>query len=160
MSRTRLHVSCRPRRAVRIGAAVCLLAGAIASSALAASTTIIRSTSDASYGRILEGPARYTLYVFCAGTSTHCAGARSSSFPPLIAHGRVVAATHSGLRAGKLGTRRLRNGQHQVTYYGQPLYLYKGDRRPGQTKGEQKSTSRGAWFVISTGGRALAGGYY
>jgi predicted lipoprotein with Yx(FWY)xxD motif len=60
----------------------------------------------------------------------------------------------------RLGTRRLSNGQHQVTYYGQPLYLYRGDRRPGQTNGEQRTTSRGAWFVIATNGRAVANGGY
>jgi predicted lipoprotein with Yx(FWY)xxD motif len=157
--RSRPRHAGRTGRAVLVGAATCLLAGAV-SSAAARSSTVIRSANTTKYGHILEGPARYTLYVFCAGTSTRCTGTASSSFRPLIAHGKVVPAARSGVHARRLGTRRLRNGQRQVTYYGQPLYLYGGDRRPGQTRGEQKSTSRGAWFVISTGGRAVANGYY
>jgi predicted lipoprotein with Yx(FWY)xxD motif len=128
--------------------------------ALAASNVVIRSANNNKFGRILEGPARYTLYVFCGGTSTHCAGAKSSSFPPLIARGRVVPASGARLTRKKLSTRRLPNGQHQVTYYGQPLYLYKGDKRPGKTNGEEKRNSKGSWFVLSTSGRPLANGGY
>jgi predicted lipoprotein with Yx(FWY)xxD motif len=133
---------------------------AIPAALAATGGTVVRSTNNAKFGRILDGPARYTLYVFCAGTSTRCAGARSSSFRPLLARMRVVPAPGSHIRASKLGTRRLRDGKHQVTYYGQPLYLYKGDKRPGKTSGEEKGNSRGSWFVISTTGRALANGGY
>lgn len=160
MNRTARTAALVRRRAIRlglVGSAVALTAG---TAALAASRTVIRSTNNPSYGRILEGPARYTLYVFCVGTNTHCAGAKSSSWPPLVAHGRVVPASGSHIKAGKLGTRRLSSGKRQVTYYGQPLYLYKGDRRPGKTNGEEKGNSRGSWFVISTAGRPVASGGY
>jgi predicted lipoprotein with Yx(FWY)xxD motif len=65
-----------------------------------------------------------------------------------------VAASGSQIKSSKLGTRSL-NGKKQVTYYGQPLYLYKGDTRPGTTKGEQRYQGSGAWFVISVDGRAI-----
>ena len=148
------------KRALRAGLVACAVVLTAIPAALAAGSTVVRSTNNAKFGRILEGPARYTLYVFCAGTSTRCAGARSSSFRPLIARGRVVPASGSHIKARKLGTRRLSDGKHQVTYYGQPLYLYKGDKRPGRTNGEERGNSRGSWFVISTTGRALANGGY
>jgi predicted lipoprotein with Yx(FWY)xxD motif len=149
-------------RAVCGGAAAALVTALAIGTAVAASATTIRSANNPNYaGRILEGPARYTLYVFCTGANgDHCTGTASRLFTALIARGRVVAAAHSNIKASKLRTRRLRNGQHQVTYYGQPLYLYRGDRKPGQTRGEEKGNSKGSWFVISTSGRALARGVY
>jgi predicted lipoprotein with Yx(FWY)xxD motif len=142
-------------RAARVSALVSILALAGVSAAVASSTTTIRSTNNAKYGRILEGPSRFSLYVFCPGTSTNCTGTSSSKWPPLTASGRVVAASGSQIKQSKLSTRKLRNGKHQVTYYGQPLYLYKGDTRPGQTNGENKYSGNGAWFLISTAGRAI-----
>lgn len=153
MRRTKLVVG-------RIGLVGGLVTLVTIASALASSNTIIRSVNTTKYGRILEGPAGYTLYVFCVGTSTHCTGAKSSMRPPLIARGRAVPAAHSNINVRKLSTRRLPNGQHQVTYYGQPLYLYRGDRKPGQRNGEQMGNSRGTWFVIDTSGRPKQNGGY
>jgi predicted lipoprotein with Yx(FWY)xxD motif len=124
------------------------------SAAVASSTMTIRSTNNATYGRILEGPAGYTLYVFCVGTQTVCTGHSGSSWTPLWATGTPVPASGSKLSAKHLGTRTL-NGKKQVTYYRQPLYLYKGDKKPGQTNGENKYSGNGSWFVISNGGRAI-----
>jgi predicted lipoprotein with Yx(FWY)xxD motif len=147
-------------RAVRVGLVTCLVAAGAITTALAATKTVIRTTNSLKYGRILEGPARYTLYVFCPGVSSHCTGTSSRSWPPLIAHGRVVAASHSGLKPRKLSTRKISGGRRQVTYYGQPLYLYKGDHKPRQTNGEQRATSKGSWFVINISGRAVPKGGY
>lgn len=130
------------------------------SAALAASTTTIRSTNNGEYGRILEGPSGYALYVFCPGTSSDCTGHSSSTRPPLVASGKVVAASGSGINASKLGTRKLSNGQLQVTYYGQPLYLYKGDTKPGQVTGEDKNQANGVWLLISNQGRAVPPSVY
>jgi predicted lipoprotein with Yx(FWY)xxD motif len=123
--------------------------------AVASTTTTIKSTNNATLGRILEGPSGYTLYVFCPGTSTNCTGHTSPTWPPMIAPGRVAAAAGSQIKSSKLSTRKLSNGKHQVTYYGQPLYLYKNDTKPGSTKGENQYQANGAWFVISTTGRAV-----
>jgi predicted lipoprotein with Yx(FWY)xxD motif len=123
--------------------------------AVASSTTTIRSTNNVKYGRMLVGPARYSLYVFAKGTSSVGSAHSSPNWPPEIASGRVVAAKGSQVKQSKLGTRKLSNGKHQVTYYGQPLYLYKGDKRPGQTKGEDKFSGQGAWFLVSTTGRPI-----
>ena len=78
----------------------------------------------------------------------------------MIAQGKVVAASGSQLNASKLSTRKLSSGQHQVTYYGHPLYLYKGDKKPGQTNGEGKYAGSGAWFAINQYGRGVPSGGY
>jgi predicted lipoprotein with Yx(FWY)xxD motif len=146
----------------RLAAAALVTFAALAgvTTALATSITTIRSTHNPIYLHILEGPAGYTLYVFCAGVSTHCTGHSSSTWPPLLATGRVVAASGSGITQSKLSTRKLSNGKLQVTYYAQPLYLYKGDTQPGTTKGEQKYQANGAWFVINTAGRPVPKQHY
>jgi predicted lipoprotein with Yx(FWY)xxD motif len=129
--------------------------------ALAATTTTIRTANNLKLGRILAGPARYTLYVFCVnGSDTNCPGHGSSTWPRLVAHGRVVAASGSQLNQSKLSTRKASNGQIQVTYYGHPLYLYSGDKQPGQANGEGKFQGNGAWFAINKFGRAVPSGGY
>lgn len=138
-----------------------VLAVAATGAAFAATTTTIRTTNNPNLGRILVGPAGYTLYVWCVGTSdTNCPGTSSSSWPAMVASGRVVAASGSQLNSSKLSTRTLSNGKHQVTYYGHPLYLYKGDTKPGQTNGEGKYSGKGAWFAISKYGRGVPSGGY
>lgn len=141
-------------RATRIVAVIAATL-AVSASASAATNTVIRSANDPSYGRILKAPNGFTIYVFCAGTQTHCTGRRSRAWLPLIATSRIAAARHSQIRARKLGTRKLRNGKRQVTYYGQPLYLYKGDHKRQQASGEDTQQGNGAWFVISTTGRPV-----
>ncbi len=142
-------------RAARVSALVSVLALVGVSAAVAASVTTIGSVNNAKYGRLLVGPSKHSLYVFCPGTSTNCTGHPSAKFPRMIATGRVVAARGSKINKAKLSTRKLSNGQRQVTYYGQPLYHYTGDTKPGQTKGENKFQGNGAWFLISNSGRAI-----
>jgi predicted lipoprotein with Yx(FWY)xxD motif len=141
-------------RAARISALASVIGLCAIATALATTTTTVRSTNSPRYGRILENSSRRTLYVWCSGTSTSCKSAHTaSSWPALIASGRVVAAAHSGINRHKLGTRKLQNGKHQVTYYGQPLYAYKGDRRPCVVNGEERTSGNGSFFVITTSGR-------
>lgn len=149
------------RRATRVTALMVALAVIASGAAFAATTTTIRTTNNANLGRILVGPAGYTLYVWCTGTSdTNCPGTRSTRWPAMIASGRVAAASGSQLNSSKLSTRKLSDGKHQVTYYGHPLYLYKGDTKPGQTNGEGKYSGNGAWFAINKFGHGVPPGVY
>ena len=145
-------ISGRAARASALISAVALVGAGVA---VAASTTTIRSANNATLGRILESPSSHTLYVFVQGTSSTGSAHTQSGWPALTASGRVVAASGSHINAKKLSTRKISGGRHQVTYYGQPLYLSAGDKKPGQTKGEAKSTSSGTWVVISTSGRPV-----
>jgi predicted lipoprotein with Yx(FWY)xxD motif len=140
-------------RAIRIAGLASTIAVLAIATALATTTTTVRSSHSPRYGPILENGARHTLYVWCPGTSTRCtSGHRASSWPPLTLQGRLVVAAHSGVNQRKLATRRLSNGTRQVTYYGQPLYLYTGDRKPCQVNGEERISGNGSFFVITTRG--------
>lgn len=117
-------------------------------------STVIRTSNNRSLGWIVVAPTRQTLYVFCSGASSWCKGdPPSGRFRPLIARGGVAAARGSQIRSSKLGTKKLSTGERQVTYYGQPLFRDKDDRKPGQTRGEAKTQGSGIWFAIGPDGQ-------
>lgn len=122
-----------------------------------ATRTVIRTGENQTYGQIVVGPAHYTLYVFCTGSGVMwCKGhPKSWRFRPLLARGDVVAARGSQINANKLGTKKLPNGQRQVTYYGQPLYRYKHDYEPGQTNGAYQDQGSGTWAPIRPDGKTF-----
>lgn len=142
-------------RAARVSALISILALAGAGAAIASSTTIIHAKNSAKFGWMLQGPSRFSLYVWVPGTGSYGKAHYSPNRPPEIAHGRVVAASGAHMNSHKLSTHKLKNGQRQVTYYGEPLYLYKGDKAPGQTKGENRQQNNGVWLLISNTGRPI-----
>jgi predicted lipoprotein with Yx(FWY)xxD motif len=101
-------------------------------------------------GQVLGQQKGYVLYVYCPGTGSNCKKGRSSSmWPPMIAYHAPVAGP--GINATKLGTKKI-NGKKIITYYGQPLYRYKGDKKPGQSNGEARQQGNGAWYVVGRSG--------
>ncbi len=100
-------------------------------------------------GKVLADARGRTLYLYtpdASGKST-CYGGCASAWPPLLTAAKPHAAR--GLSAKLLGTTRRSDGKLQVTYRGHPLYLYGGDRRPGQTNGEDVG---GVWYAVSASG--------
>ncbi len=159
--RARMAVGAGPgRRAMSLSALVSLMLAALlfagASLAAGSGATVIR-THHTHFGRMVANSHGLSLYVYCVYTGRsgrtgpiyNCdgKGVRLQGFPPLFAGSRVVAAAHSGIRSAHLGTRRLANGKHQVAYYGQRLFRYTGDKRPGQTNG-----LGGNWELIDPAG--------
>jgi ribosomal protein L27 len=65
----------------------------------------------------------------------------------MIAYHKPVAGP--GVNPKKLGTKKI-NGKSVVTYYGDPLYRYKGDTKPGQTNGEAKNHT---WYAVTQFGQ-------
>lgn len=107
-------------------------------------------------GHILGQQKGFALYIFCtfgAKGNVCTSGHSGTNWSPMIAYHKPVAGT--GIKQSKLGTKTI-GGHKIVTYYGQPLYRYKGDTKPGQTKGEGKSQGSGGWYVVSKFGQALA----
>jgi hypothetical protein len=49
------------------------------------------------------------------------------------------------------------DGKPQVTYNGHPLYLYEGDREPGDTNGQGVTLYGAAWFALSSAGTQVSG---
>jgi predicted lipoprotein with Yx(FWY)xxD motif len=135
-----------------------------------ASATV--GVANSSLGSILVGSRGRTLYLFKAdvGTTSACTGACATAWPPLLATGKPTAGT--GLTASKLGTITRSGGNRQVTYNGHPLYLYVGDKKPGDVTGQGVTAFGAAWFALtpsgnqvsapasSSGGGASSGGGY
>jgi predicted lipoprotein with Yx(FWY)xxD motif len=119
-----------------------------------ASATV--GVTNSGLGSILVNPNRRTLYLFKAdvrGTSA-CTGACASAWPPLLATGKPTAG--SGLTASKLGTTTRSDGTQQVTYNGHPLYLYIGDKKPGDVTGQGVTAFGAAWFALSPSGNQIS----
>jgi predicted lipoprotein with Yx(FWY)xxD motif len=141
----------------RVLALVCAagLVGLAAASATT-STTAVGSRNSGLGQIIIAGFNHHTLYGFSKDppgkNKSTCYGKCSRTWIPFWAKGRVVAVRHSGVNARHLGKLRRRSGSWQVTYYGQPLYLFTGDKRSHQTKGHYKYQFGGTWYAIDVNG--------
>ena len=97
-------------------------------------------------GTVLASSRGLTLYYYSSdkphsGTSA-CTGVCATAWPPLAA---PVKAPAGARLPGRLGVITRPNGVKQVTLNGYPLYLYTGDKAPGQAKGNGVG---GSWHVI------------
>jgi predicted lipoprotein with Yx(FWY)xxD motif len=129
--------------------------GSGSGSSLAAASGRGIKTASTSIGKVLTNSAGFTLYWFAIDTKTasKCYGTCASFWPPVI--GKATAASGVSL-PGMFGTIKRKNGQLQATYDGHPLYTYKGDTSPGQTKGNGLNISGGLWHAVSPTGAMLA----
>jgi predicted lipoprotein with Yx(FWY)xxD motif len=75
----------------------------------------------------LLGSVTFTVYTFSADTYEHtnCRGACAVAWMPVLSSG--PAKVHRGLEARDFGTITLPNGTEQVTFDGQPLYLFSNE---------------------------------
>jgi predicted lipoprotein with Yx(FWY)xxD motif len=104
------------------------------------------------YGKILFTSGGKALYVFEAdkGTTSHCYGACAAAWPPLLSKGAPVAG--AGIDHMLLGVTMRKDGSHQVTYKGHPLYTYSADPI-GKAKCQHVTANGGLWLVIEPNGR-------
>ncbi|MBF6596463.1 MAG: hypothetical protein IVW51_18710 [Thermaceae bacterium] len=100
--------------------------------------------NDAKLGSFLVGPTGMTLYIFSKDqpNMSTCTGACLEHWPALAVGYPPVAI--EGL-SGKLGTITRTDGTLQVTYNGQPLYYFAGDKAVGEATGQNVG---GVWFVV------------
>jgi predicted lipoprotein with Yx(FWY)xxD motif len=103
------------------------------------------------YGRILADGRGQAVYLFDRERRGHseCYGTCAKAWPPVLAKGTPVAGR--GARSRLLGTTRRRDGRRQVTYRGQPLYFYVGDR-PGRVLCHDVFEFGGRWLVVRATG--------
>jgi predicted lipoprotein with Yx(FWY)xxD motif len=108
-------------------------------------------------GQILVNSQGRTLYLFQkdSGTTSACTGACATFWPPLPAKGKPTVG--SGASASLLATTTRPDGATQITYNGHPLYLYSGDQKPGDTKGEGLTAFGGSWFALTPAGTQISG---
>jgi len=111
--------------------------------------------SNSGLGKILVNSQGRTLYLFGkdSGTTSACTGACAGNWPPLRANGKPTLGT--GSDASLVGTIQRADGKPQVTYNGHPLYLFKGDKQPGDTNGEGLTAFGGTWYVLSSSGNQV-----
>jgi predicted lipoprotein with Yx(FWY)xxD motif len=145
-----------------IAAAVAAFALAAAGAAAAAVVTHQSSASTGTVnlrqtklGKVLAAKTGKTLYLFMADHNgrSACYGKCATFWPPLIVTGKPTAGT--GVKAKLLGVTMRKDGKHQVTYNGHPLYTYVGDSAAGKTKGEGLDISGGLWWAVSPAGQAV-----
>ena len=114
------------------------------------------SVENASLGNILVSSQGRTLYLFSkdSGTESNCSGACAVNWPPLRANGKPTVG--NGGKASIVSTSARSDGKPQVTYNGHPLYLFKGDSKPGDTNGEGLNAFGGNWFAVSPAGNQVS----
>ncbi len=99
------------------------------------STTIVRVVRTAS-GPVLGTASGRTLYVFVDDLLTRapsaCTGDCAHDWVPMPADGRLTVGR--GV-SGRVGTIVRSDGERQLTMDGRPLYLFSGDKSPGDIRG-------------------------
>jgi predicted lipoprotein with Yx(FWY)xxD motif len=141
--------------APRTTVALLLAATAVAPASTLASSpahTEVAARSAPKLGQILVDARGRSLYLFekDKGGTSACYGGCAGVWPPLLTHGKPVAVR--GAKESRLGTTRRKDGTLQVTYRGHPLYLFSGDRKAGQTSGQNVDEFGAEWYVLSTAG--------
>lgn len=128
----------------------------VSSTATAASATTVR-LGKTSKGKIIVNSRGFTAYLFTADrrNSDRCVKVSGcmSIWPALTVKGRPSAG--SGLKRSLLGSIKLPNGRHQVTYAGHPLYTYTGDSGPGNTSYIGATSFGGTWLGINAAGKSV-----
>lgn len=124
-------------------------AGATGTTKLGAAVSVKLGTT--SLGEVLVDGEGNTLYVFKKDTkdTSACVDACTKAWPPLA--GSSVTPG-SGLDAADFGTITRPDGTTQITFYGQPLYTFSGDAKPGDTTGQGTGS---VWFVVGKDGTAI-----
>jgi predicted lipoprotein with Yx(FWY)xxD motif len=121
----------------------------------AATGQTIKVATDAKLGQILVDSAGKTVYLFVADKSTAstCYTSCAAFWPPVLTTGAPVAG--SGADASLLGTTKRTDGTTEITYAGHPLYYFKPDAAPGDTKGQGVNGFGALWWVLSPAGAAV-----
>lgn len=117
--------------------------------------TITLLTAQASFGTYLTDDAGRALYMWDAdrdGSST-CYGDCATAWPPLT----VGDAAHAGpgVDSSLIGTVTRKDGTHQVTYGGWPLYHFESDTKAGDLTGQGNTGFGAVWWVVAPNGEPL-----
>jgi predicted lipoprotein with Yx(FWY)xxD motif len=117
-----------------------------------AATRPLISIGRTALGPVLVNGRGQTLYLFekdhdgVSACNTTCL----RYWPALTTRGTPRAGT--GVRQSLLRLGSARNGARQVLYAGHPLYRFAGDKRAGQTTGENLNEFGAEWYALSASG--------
>jgi predicted lipoprotein with Yx(FWY)xxD motif len=134
-----------------LGALVAGVGMAIAATSMTSKSGTVNTAHSGKFGTILVSSSGMTLYRFTPDKKnvSVCSGACSKYWPPLLIKGTTKPTAGSGTTASMLGTTKRAHAAIQVTYAGYPLYLYAGDKKPGDVSGEG---FQGMWYVVNASG--------
>jgi predicted lipoprotein with Yx(FWY)xxD motif len=123
-------------------------------SAMMAGTTALM-TEHTAMGTVLATSQGFTVYRFSKdhGTTSACTGACAVAWPPVT--GTPKAASGASL-SGKFGTITRSGGVRQATYNGYPLYTFKADTAPGDTRGNDVPSFGGTWYAVTVSPSGMA----
>jgi predicted lipoprotein with Yx(FWY)xxD motif len=138
---------------VAVAAAAAVLA--VGASAAAGGATRL-SVRGSDYGDVLFGPGGRAVYMFAPDrrSKSTCYGTCAKSWHPLLTSGAPVAGP--GVKANLLGTTTRKDGSHQVTYNGHPLYF---DNMTGESNAsgeigcQQLDINGGIWLILKPNGQ-------
>jgi predicted lipoprotein with Yx(FWY)xxD motif len=116
-------------------------------------TVFVSLGNVAELGQVLVDSEGHTLYAFSndAGGRSTCTGACAKAWPPLLVE-QGEPEPSNGAAASRLGTIARADGSRQVTYSGQPLYSFSGDKSPGEASGAGSSAFGGTWAPLKGSG--------
>jgi predicted lipoprotein with Yx(FWY)xxD motif len=94
------------------------------------------STASSSMGTVLAGPTGMTLYTYAKDSmnTSACTGGCATAWPPLTVPAGQQPTAGAGV-TGTLATFARPDGTAQVSYNGQPLYYWQGDKAAGDVTG-------------------------
>jgi predicted lipoprotein with Yx(FWY)xxD motif len=117
----------------------------------------IGAANEGELGTILVDSKGRTLYLFRSdsGSKSTCLGACAGTWPPLRATGKPTVSGRA--TAARVGTTTRSDGKQQVTYNGHPLYLYAGDEKAGDTRGQGLTDFGASWYVLTPAGQQVSG---
>jgi predicted lipoprotein with Yx(FWY)xxD motif len=120
-----------------------------------ASGAVVSVAVTPKLGKAIVDPEGFTLYDFHKdkGTTSACYGGCAKVWAPLLTEGKPQVG--EGAMASKLGTTTRKDGTTQVTYSGHPVYTYVGDKKPGDTTGNDFSSFGAQWYALSPSGEEL-----
>jgi predicted lipoprotein with Yx(FWY)xxD motif len=143
--------------AAALGAAPALAAGgygssggtAAATSAPAAASVQVGTTSTPALGTVLTGPNGMTLYTLSSDPTNGsvCTGKCLTAWPPLLVAAGGTVTGPSGSSIAFASFTRADNGADQVTADGRALYYFAQDTAPGQVNGDGIKALGGVWHV-------------
>ena len=115
------------------------------------SLVAVKSTQNVALGKILVNASGRTLYHYSSEQKNivKCTGSCAAKWPPLVIAAGVTPIAAPGVTASLLGTVERPDGKVQVTYHGMPLYLFSGDAKAGDVKGQGNG---GIWHAIAPSG--------
>lgn len=149
-------------RVLALATALCsaLVLGAVAQAhgSSRASHGALVALRKTALGTILVDGRGRTLYLFERDRkgASRCNAACLTYWPPLTSTGTPRAG--KGVQRSMLGLTHSGGRARQVTYAGHPLYLFVGDKRPGDTAGEGLKNFGAEWYAVGANGHTVEQG--